>query len=61
MARSDLARCLGEAIWFPTALLPGPDVRWEAVDDGTAQATVVDGPVSASAEFRFAPSGKIHG
>lgn len=59
MAESALARWLGEAAWFPTALLPSNGVRWEAVDDSTARATVVDGPASASAEFHFAPTGEI--
>jgi hypothetical protein len=82
IAQSALARWLGEAVWFPTALLPdtaGDDaggaaghdawadtggapraaVRWEAIDDTTARATVTDGAVSASAEFHFAPTGEI--
>lgn len=61
MAQSALARWLGEAVWFPTALLPGGGIHWEAVDDSTARATVMDGPVSASAEFHFAPTGEITG
>ena len=59
MAQSALARWLGEAVWFPTALLPGRGIHWEAVDDSTARATVTDGRVSATAEFRFAPGGEI--
>lgn len=58
MAQSALARWLGEAVWFPAALLPGGAVRWEAVDDATALATVRDGEVRASAEFHFAPTGE---
>lgn len=59
MAQSALARWLGEAVWFPSALLPGGPVRWDAVDDSTARATVTDGAVSASAYFHFAPAGEI--
>lgn len=80
IAQSALARWLGEAVWFPMALLPdaagdgagdgaggdaraggdpGTGVRWEAIDDTTARATVTDGAVSASAEFHFAPTGEI--
>ena len=62
LAQSALARWLGEAVWLPTALLPtgdGDAVRWEPVDDSTARATVTDGAVRASAEFRFAPTGEI--
>jgi hypothetical protein len=66
IAQSALARWLGEAVWFPTALLPGiaggapgGGVRWEAIDDATARATVVDGAITASAEFHVAPTGEI--
>ncbi|MBX6363979.1 MAG: hypothetical protein IRZ00_08940 [Gemmatimonadetes bacterium] len=59
MAAGALVRWLGEAAWFPTALLPGEGVRWEAVDDSTARATITDGLTSASAEFHFAPGGEI--
>lgn len=59
MAASALVRWLGEAVWFPTALLPSDAVRWEPVDDHTARATVVDGAVRVSADFRFAPTGDV--
>lgn len=63
MAAGALARWLGEAVWFPTALLPvtgqGDGVRWEAVDDSTARATVTDGSTRVSAEFHFARTGEI--
>lgn len=65
MAASALARWLGEAVWFPAALLPdaaqGEGVRWEALDDSTAHATVSDGGTTVSAEFHFAPTGEITG
>jgi hypothetical protein len=61
MAQSALARWLGEAVWFPTALLPGKGVRWDAVDDSTARATVRDGEVHVSGDFRFAPTGEPTG
>jgi hypothetical protein len=62
IAQSALARWLGEAVWFPTALLPGEagaGVQWEAIDDRTARATITDVAVSATAEFHFAPNGEI--
>ena len=63
MAAAALARWLGEAVWFPTALLPGAGpgegVRWEAVDDRTARATITDGATTVSADFHFAPTGEI--
>lgn len=50
-----LHRWLGEAVWFPTALLPSAFLRWSAVDDSTATATVTAGASSASLAFRFGP------
>lgn len=34
-------------------------VRWDAIDDTTARATVTDRATTASAEFEFAPTGEI--
>jgi hypothetical protein len=59
IAQSALARWLGEAVWFPTALRTGAGVVWEAVDDSTATARVTDGPASASATFHFGANGEI--
>jgi hypothetical protein len=59
MAAGALQRYLAEAAWFPTALLPGQGVGWTAVDEQTARATLADGPVSVSLDFRFGPGGDI--
>jgi len=59
MASSALVRWLGEAAWFPTAFLPGDGVTWQPVDDSTARATVTDGDIRVSGDFRFAPTGEI--
>src|SRR5688572_10265503 len=63
MASGALTRWLGEAMWFPTALLPdanpGEGVHWDAIDDSTARATLTDGEISVQAEFHFAPTGEI--
>jgi hypothetical protein len=63
MASGALMRWLGEAAWFPTALLPRsrPDegVRWDEVDDSTARATLADGETTVQADFHFAPTGEI--
>ncbi len=63
MAASALARWLGEAVWFPTALLPREShdggVQWEAIDDTTARARIRDGASEVSADFHFAPTGEI--
>ncbi len=48
-----LQRYLGEAVWFPTVLLPGHAVAWSAIDDRSALATLVDGETTVSLTFRF--------
>jgi hypothetical protein len=57
LARGELLRWLAEAAWFPTALLPSQGVRWEAVAEDRALATIVDRGVEAKLEFRFGPDG----
>ena len=61
MAQSTLARWLGEAAWFPLALVPGEGVTWEGVDDSTARATLTDGTVHVSGDFHFASTGELTG
>ena len=59
MAAGALSRYLGEAAWFPTALLPSAHLSWSAIDDSSARATLADGATRVSADFRFAPTGEI--
>jgi uncharacterized protein DUF6544 len=59
VAASALARYLGEAAWFPTALLPSARLHWTPLDDSTARATLTDGPTRVSGDFHFAASGEI--
>lgn len=59
VAHGELMRFFGEAAWYPTALLPSQGVRWEAVDDHSARATLVDSPVSLTLLFRFNDDGLI--
>ncbi|MBV0882016.1 hypothetical protein KTQ42_22310 [Noviherbaspirillum sp. L7-7A] len=59
IAQGELMRFLAEAAWYPTALLPGQGVRWEAVDAYQARATLADGPVSVTLQFRFNADGLI--
>lgn len=54
-----LHRWLAEAVWLPTALLPGHGVAWSAVDDSTARATVTSGGVTVSLDYRFGPDGLV--
>ena len=53
IARGEFMRYFAEAAWYPTALLPSQGVRWEAVDDASANATIVDGPITLTLLFRF--------
>ena len=57
IARGELMRYFAEMAWYPTALLPSQGVRWAAVDDKSANATLVDGPISLTLLFRFDESG----
>ena len=59
LARGELMRFFAEAAWYPTALLPSQGVRWEAVDDRSAHATLNDGPLSLKLLFRFNADGLI--
>ncbi len=59
MAQGEFMRLLAEAAWFPTALLPSQGVRWEPVDDSSAQATLADGRNRVSLSFRFGADGLI--
>jgi hypothetical protein len=59
LASGALTRWLGEAAWFPTALLPGNGVRWEAINDTIARGVIEDGGNRVQAEFHFAPSGEL--
>jgi hypothetical protein len=61
VAQGELMRFLAEAAWYPTALLPSQGVRWEPVDDSSARATLVDGKLSLTMTFSFAPDGTMRG
>lgn len=56
-----LQRYLAEAVWFPTALLPGQGVKWSAIDDNRALATLTDSGTTVSLEFAFSEAGDIAG
>lgn len=55
----ELMRFMAEAAWYPTALLPSQGVRWEAVDDRHAHATLVDGQVALTLTFVFGDDGLV--
>ena len=52
-----LARYLAEAVWFPTRLAVGPGLRWTAIDDVRAVATLTDANASVSLTFTFDEDG----
>ncbi|MEO8484314.1 MAG: DUF6544 family protein [Acidobacteriota bacterium] len=59
IARGEMMRYFAEMAWYPTALLPSQRVRWAAVDDRSANATLVDGPIALTLLFRFDDAGLI--
>ena len=59
IARGELMRYFAEMPWYPTALLPSQGVHWAAVDDRSANATLVDGAISLTLLFRFDDAGLI--
>jgi len=58
LASGALQRYLGEVAWLPTALLPRHGVRWTAIDDTSALATITAGETTVSLEFRFDDVGR---
>ncbi len=59
VAEGELMRFLAEAAWYPTALRPSQGVRWEAVDDRSAYATLIEGEISITMLFTFNEEGLI--
>lgn len=52
-----LQRYLGEAAWFPTALLPSQGVTWTALTETSARATLTEGRTTVSLDFSFDGAG----
>lgn len=59
LARGELMRFMAESPWYPTALLPSAGVRWEAVDNSTARATITEGAHAVTLTFGFGVDGLI--
>jgi hypothetical protein len=59
VAEGELMRFFAEAVWYPTALLPSQGVRWDAVDDRSADGTLTDGAMSVRLRFTFNAQGLI--
>jgi hypothetical protein len=59
IAECELMRFFAEAAWYPTALLPSQGVRWEAVNDRSAHATLTEGAITLTMLFTFNEQGFI--
>jgi hypothetical protein len=59
VAEGELMRFFAEAAWYPTALLPSQGVRWEAVNDHSAYATLEEGDITITMLFTFNERGLI--
>jgi len=59
IASASLLRYLAETPWLPTALLPCAGVAWDALDDTSARATLVDAGITVSMDVRFGTEGQI--
>ncbi len=59
ISEGEFLRYFAEAAWYPTALLPGRNVRWQGVDDTSAIAYMTDGHLTAQLLFRFGEDGLI--
>ena len=61
MNSGSLHRYLAEAVWYPTALTPGPWLKWSQIDASRALATLTNHGATVSLEFRFADTGEVTG
>lgn len=58
-ARAAFGRYVAEAVfWTPAALLPGPGVVWDAVDQNTARVTVTHNGLSQAVELELDAEGR---
>jgi hypothetical protein len=57
--KTSFTRWIGEAVLFPTALLPSQYIKWLAIDDSKAKAIVTDGENSGEYIFHFNKKGEI--
>ena len=57
LAAAGLMRYLNEMMWFPAALL-GDNIRWSAIDENSAEVTITDRGITATATFFFDDEGR---
>lgn len=55
----ELLRYLAESVWYPTALLPSQQLQWQAIDDSSATATLMDADNIVSMTFYFNEANEI--
>ena len=60
LQQGEFMRYFMEALWYPTVLLPSQGVRWEAIDDKSARATMTDGAITLTLTFWFQENGLIN-
>jgi hypothetical protein len=59
-ARSAFGRYVAEAVfWTPAAILPGNQIRWEAIDESTARVTVTHLELEQSVDLTIDAEGKL--
>jgi hypothetical protein len=59
-ARSAFGRYVAEAVfWAPAALLPGDDVRWEAIDDAAVRVIVTHGGLEQAVDLSVDADGRL--
>lgn len=59
LAQGEALRYLAETPWYPSALLPGHGITWEALDDERAVAVLHDGDVVVRLTFAFGDDGLV--
>jgi hypothetical protein len=59
IAVSALQRWLAEAVWYPSALVPGQGVEWTPLDGTSARATTRVAGVAASIDYHFGADGFV--
>jgi hypothetical protein len=52
-------RWIGEAVMFPTALLPSEYMKWKPIDRNSAEAVITDGNNTGTYRFYFNDAGEI--
>lgn len=54
-----LLRWLAETPWFPTALLPSEELKWEPIDNNSAKVILIDKNLTVEGVFNFNEQGQI--